>query len=269
MSVFRRLEHTIESTFDRGFRRAFRSQLQPVELARKLAREMDLNKTISVSKIYVPNEYTVHLSEPDNAAFESYQATLVQELVSYLDAHARSSGFSLIATPTVTIVTDTALRAGEFGISCRMVDAPAHDASSPAEIPLGAVAIPVVATPPPLATENAALAGVSGTQVISAAEVEAAGLTTEAMTIIMNGQRFPLSARVTSIGRSKERDIVVPDGNVSRDHCEIRHVGYDYFLIDLDSTNGISVNGHPVTRHALAHGDVITLGATELRVEVS
>ena len=52
-------------------------------------------------------------------------------------------------------------------------------------------------------------------------------------------------------------------------HCEIRHVGYDYFLIDLDSTNGISVNGRPVTRHALANGDVITMGATQIRVEVS
>jgi pSer/pThr/pTyr-binding forkhead associated (FHA) protein len=56
---------------------------------------------------------------------------------------------------------------------------------------------------------------------------------------------------------------------VSRQHCEIRHVGYDYFLIDLDSTNGVSVNGRPVTRHALANGDVITMGATQIRVEVS
>ena len=62
MSVFRRIEQSLETTFERGFRRAFKSQLQPVELARKLAREMDLNKTISVAKVYVPNEYTVHLS---------------------------------------------------------------------------------------------------------------------------------------------------------------------------------------------------------------
>ena len=53
MSVLRRIEDSLESAFERGFRRAFKSQLQPVELARKLAREMDLNKTISVAKVYV------------------------------------------------------------------------------------------------------------------------------------------------------------------------------------------------------------------------
>jgi pSer/pThr/pTyr-binding forkhead associated (FHA) protein len=89
------------------------------------------------------------------------------------------------------------------------------------------------------------------------------------MTLILNGERIPLTKRVTSLGRSRERDVVVVDPNVSRQHCEIRHVGYDYFLIDLDSTNGVSVNGRPVTRHALADGDVITMGATQIRVEVS
>ena len=283
MSVFRRIEQSLETTFERGFRRAFKSQLQPVELARKLAREMDLNKTISVAKVYVPNEYTVHLSPQDHAAFSSYEATLTHELATYLEAHARGSGFSLVAPPTVAMTTDPDLRSGEFGISCRMADAPvpepglAPNSGSPvaeAEAPLpddslGAVPTPVATPSVPVAAANPALAGVSGTQVISAADAQASGLHPETMTLILDRERVPLTKRVTSLGRSRERDVVVPDPNVSRHHCEIRHVGYDYFLIDLDSTNGVSVNGRPVTRHALADGDVITMGATQIRVEVS
>ena len=275
MSVFRRIEQSLETTFERGFRRAFKSQLQPVELARKLAREMDLNKVISVAKVYVPNEYTIHLSTQDHEAFRSYETTLTNELATYLEAHARSSGFSLVAPPTVTISTDADLRAGEFGISCRMVDAPAVPvvpATPDEDIPgdsVGAVPAPVISTPAPVAAANPALAGVSGTQVISAADAQASGLHPETMTLIMRCERIALTKRVTSMGRSRERDVVVADPNVSREHCEIRHVGYDYFLIDLNSTNGVSVNGRPVTRHALTNGDVITMGATELRVEVS
>jgi hypothetical protein len=283
MSVFRRIEQSLETTFERGFRRAFKSQLQPVELARKLAREMDLHKTISVAKVYVPNEYTVYLAPQDHESFASYEATLTAELATYLEAHARGNGFSLVAAPTVALTTDSELRAGEFGIGCRMADPPpasevpadvAGDGAAPAPgDSLGAIPTPVVATPIPpaaaVAAANPALAGVSGTQVISAADAQESGLHPETMTLIINGERVALAKRVTSLGRSRERDVVVPDPNVSRQHCEIRHVGYDYFLIDLDSTNGVSVNGRPVTRHALADGDVITMGATEIRVEVS
>lgn len=283
MSVFRRIEQSLENTFDRSFRRAFKSQLQPVELARKLAREMDLHKTISVAKVYVPNEYTVHLSDRDHDSFASYEATLTHELATYLEAHARGNGFSLVAPPTVVLITEPDLRAGEFGISCRMADAPpATEAPAAAGIPavpdaavptpddgLGAVPAPVGVPATPVAAANAALAGVSGTQVISAADAQEMGLRPETLALHVNGLRIPVTKRETSIGRSRERDVVVDDPNVSRTHCEIRHVGYDYVLYDLDSTNGVVVNGRPIKRVALADGDVITLGATEIRVEVS
>ncbi|MFN8110168.1 MAG: DUF3662 and FHA domain-containing protein [Thermoleophilia bacterium] len=268
MSVFRKIEQSIETVVERGFRRAFRSQLQPVELARKLAREMDDHKTVSVSKVYVPNEYTVYLSDPDRQAFASYEDTLTGELASYLEAHARGNGFSLVASPTVALQTDTDLRPGEFGIACRMVDRPQAPAAPELRPePQSEPTAPPAPRPP--AAANPALAGVSGTQVMSAEDVRAAGLHPESMTLVVNGSRQRIAKRITSMGRSRDRDIVVPDPNVSRAHCEIRHVGYDYFLIDLDSTNGVEVNGKLVKRHALADGDVITVGSTEIRVEVS
>lgn len=269
MSVFRRIETGIESVFERGFRRAFSSALQPVELARKLAREMGDHKTVSVAKVYVPNEYTVFLSTADRETFSSYEESLTTELASYLEAHARSSGFSLVAPPTVLLETDADLRTGEFGIACRMVDAPRGVATVAAQAAPVATP-PVVAAPAPTpAAANPALQGVSGTQVISAADAHAAGLRQEAMTLIVHGTRHRVTKRITTVGRSRDRDIVVPDANVSRNHAEIRHVGYDYFLIDLDSTNGVEVNGQMAKRHALADGDVLLFGTTEVRVEVS
>src|SRR5680860_1364226 len=85
---------------------------------------MEDHKTISVSRVYVPNEYTVYLAPQDRESFASYEKSLVAELGSYLDAHARGAGLSLVAPATVMLSTDTDLRTGEFGIACRMADAP-------------------------------------------------------------------------------------------------------------------------------------------------
>jgi hypothetical protein len=296
MSVLRNIEQKIEGLFERGFKRAFRSNLQPVELARKLAREMEDHKTISVSRVYVPNDFTVFLSPQDRDSFASYERSLVTELGSYLDAHARGAGLSLVAPATVALETDTDLRVGEFGISCRMADPPPGAAATvaaptvpeprieepaPAE-PLRVAAEPpppvelpppppVVPEPPPLPppVPHQALEGVSGTQVISAAEARAAGLSPEQMTLVVGGgTRVVLTKRVSTLGRSRDCDVVVPDPNASRTHAEIRHIGLDYFLVDMGSTNGTEVNGQVVKRHALADGDRIVVGTTEIAVEL-
>jgi pSer/pThr/pTyr-binding forkhead associated (FHA) protein len=72
----------------------------------------------------------------------------------------------------------------------------------------------------------------------------------------------------TTLGRTRDFDIVVPDPNVSRVHAEVRHIGVDYYIVDMGSTNGTEVNGQVITRHALADGDVIVMGTTEIRVEL-
>ena len=120
MSVLRNIERGIEGLFERGFRRAFKSSLQPVELARKLAREMDDHKTVSVSRVYAPNEFHVFLASVDREQFSTYETALATELETYLEAHASAGGLSLVARPVVTFETDTDLRPGEFGIACRM-----------------------------------------------------------------------------------------------------------------------------------------------------
>jgi pSer/pThr/pTyr-binding forkhead associated (FHA) protein len=110
---------------------------------------------------------------------------------------------------------------------------------------------------------------VSGTQIISAAEAQAEGLARETVSLLVGNRRHRLTQRTTTLGRSRDCDIVVEDANASRRHAEIRHIGLDYFVVDLGSTNGTLVNGQRVRRHPLAHGDVLMIGTTELRVEAT
>src|SRR3989440_5040310 len=98
MSVLRNIEHKIEGLFEGVFGRAFRTHVQPVELARKLTKEMDEHRMVSVSRVYVPNEYTVYLSPQDRDQFSSYEDSLKSELQEYLAEHARRENYDLLTS---------------------------------------------------------------------------------------------------------------------------------------------------------------------------
>ena len=119
--VLRAVERKIEALFEGIFGRAFRTNVQPVELARKLAKEMDDHRTISVSRVYAPNEYTVYLAPNDREQFASYEENLLGELQEYLSEHARREDYALLSPPKVLMETDDDLDMGEFGIATRMV----------------------------------------------------------------------------------------------------------------------------------------------------
>src|SRR5436190_9211784 len=123
MSVLRSLEEKLAGLVEGTFSRAFKSEVRPVELARKLAREMDQNKVVSVSRTYVPNEYTIWLSPQDREQFRGMEADLREELSGYLLEHARRERVALITRPEITLKTDERLRLGEFGIQARLVRA--------------------------------------------------------------------------------------------------------------------------------------------------
>src|SRR5947207_4043909 len=119
--VLRAIEQKIEALFEGVFGRAFRTNVQPVELARKLAKEMDDHRTVSVSRVYAPNEYTIYLAPEDRGQFETYESNLTSELQEYLAEHARREQYALLSSPRVLMETDTDLDVGEFGIATRMV----------------------------------------------------------------------------------------------------------------------------------------------------
>ena len=131
ISVLRNLEQRIESLVEGVFSRAFSSQVQPVEIARKLAKEMDAHRTASVSRVYVPNQYTVWLSTEDRKRLEGYERSLEQELSSYLLEHARRHDYALLTRPEVDLESDERLRLGEFGIQTRLVKPPARQGEAP------------------------------------------------------------------------------------------------------------------------------------------
>src|SRR3954465_7173491 len=123
MSVLRNLESKLAGLVEGTFSRAFKSEVRPVEIARKLAREMDEHTVQSLSRVYAPNEYAVWLSPQDRAQFEGYEDELASELAGYLLEHARRERIDLVTQPQITFKTDERLRLGEFGIQARLVGA--------------------------------------------------------------------------------------------------------------------------------------------------
>jgi hypothetical protein len=256
VNVLRSIEHRIESLVEGVFGRAFRAHVQPVELARKLAKEMDEHKTVSISRVYVPNEYVLYLSPNDREQFASYEESLLTELSDYLSEHARREGYALLSTPQVLLEEDEDLTLGEFGIATRMIQPRrAKEADAPAaEVAPGATRIYQAA---PAATEA-----------VSPEDAGRLGLAHDARaTLRVAGTRHELANERVVLGRSRECDITIDDPNVSRRHAEIRRENGAYWIVDLKSTNGIEVNGERVQRARLTHADTILMGKTEMTFE--
>lgn len=256
ISVLRNLESRIEGLVEGVFSRAFSSEVQPVELARKLAKEMDAHKTASVQRVYVPNEYTVYLSRQDRAKLEGYERSLEQELSGYLLEHARRRGYDLLTRPAVEFSTDERLRLGEFGIQARLVKPPAHEGEVPSQGEEGHTMVYSAVRERdrgrPKQPEQAVRALVSTRAVIS-----------------LEDRRYVLDGPRATIGRSKSAECVLPDPNVSRRHAELRRSDEgDWQIADLGSTNGIKVNGRRVASTRLHPGDQVTLGTTTFEFDI-
>ena len=250
MTLLRSIESKLESLFEGVFGRAFRTNVQPVELARKLVKEMDDHRNVSVSRVYVPNEYTIYLSPGDREQFAEYEDNLREELADYLAEHARRENYVLLSPPRVKLETDEDLDKGVFGIATRLVQSgrPKEGDEPEGQAEPGATMVykPIVQQP----TE--------------AASAEELGVGRETVTISFEGQSHEIAKRRVVLGRSKDCDIQVPDPNVSRRHAELRQEGATYWLVDLDSTNGVEVRGRRVKRLKLEDGTRFTIGSTEI-----
>src|SRR5919206_2268685 len=127
MSMLRNLEAKLGGLVEGAFSRAFKTNVQPVELARKLAKEMEDNQQVSISRVYVPNHYRVFLSPSDRDQFSSYEPALRKELSDYLLEHARQERFALTSRPQIEFHTDDRLELGEFGIQAQLLGAPEEE----------------------------------------------------------------------------------------------------------------------------------------------
>jgi hypothetical protein len=230
--------------------------VQPVELARKLAKEMDANKTASVARVYVPNEYTVYLSKQDRVKLEGYERSLEQELSGYLLEHARRRSYDLLTRPAVEFKTDERLRLGEFGIQTRLVKPPAHEGESPRQGEEGHTMVytAVKERDPAPAKSHAQRAG---------------ALVATRAVVSLDDRRYVLDGPRATIGRSKSAECVLRDPNVSRRHAELRRgESGDWTIGDLGSTNGVKVNGRRVASTRLSPGDEVTIGTTTFLFDI-
>ncbi len=252
MAVLRSIESKIEGLFEGVFGRAFRTHVQPIELARKLVKEMDDHRNVSVSRVYVPNEYTVYLSLDDRAQFDGYEEALIGELEEYLAEHARRERYALLDAPRVKVTTDDDLAVGEFGIATRLVAAE-DDAAPP--------------PPPELPLEQPAQTMIYRAPAAPEPEAPEAPLpepVREVITLTVAGRKHEITTPSVVLGRSREADIRVADVNVSRRHAELRQEGAGYWIVDLGSTNGLEINGKRADRARVRDGDRITIGSTEI-----
>jgi len=115
----RRLERLVEG----AFARAFKSGLRPIELGRRLIREMDDNRSLGVrGGTLVPNSFSVALSSSDLEQFEGVQESLARELADAAREHARDEGYAFMGPVEVRIVGDDRLHTGAFQIVGRMAE---------------------------------------------------------------------------------------------------------------------------------------------------
>ena len=103
--------------------------------------------------------------------------------------------------------------------------------------------------------------GLQPTEAASAVEL---GVQREVAVLTWDGQRHEVAKQRVVIGRSKDADVQVADPNVSRRHAELRQEGATYWIVDLDSTNGVEVKGKRVKRLKLEDGTRFTIGSTEI-----
>jgi len=284
VSVFRNIERKIGGVVEGVFGRTFRSSVQPVELARKLAKEMDDHRTISIHRVYVPSVYTIYLNPADREQFTAYEAQMCSELEEYLVEHARREGYTTASRPVVTLETEEDLHVGMFGIAVEAGDEDDLDEARPAPedqpapgAGLAASVPPIAAPLPPIAPDVPDVPLVPpGSTMVYASDPEpepepepepAAAPRSDVVVLMWDGRELGIEGQTTVIGRSSECDIVLGDPNVSRRHAEIRRLGRGYSLVDLGSTNGTEVNGQRVTETSLMNGDVIGVGTTQITFE--
>jgi Protein of unknown function (DUF3662)/FHA domain len=250
MSVLRNLESKLAGLVEGTFSRAFKSEVRPVEIARKLAKEMDDHRVQSLSRTYAPNEYAVWLSPDDRRQFEGYEEDLRNELSGYLLEHARRERVSLATRPTIEFRTDDRLRLGEFGIQARLVHPGRDEDDEPSQGEHGHTMVYSVSERIAEPLREADPRRGSGV-------------------LRLGGRTELLGADGGVIGRSRDCDVTVEDPNISRHHAEIRPSGGSWIVRDLGSTNGVKVNGRRIQGpQSLKPGDVIELGTSRLTFDL-
>lgn len=222
MGVLQRFERRIEEMVNRPFARAFKAEVQPVEIASALMREIDDRAAIVArGRTMVPNAFTVALGDHDHERLAVYEQALGDELSGMVREHADEQGYAFLGPVTITFERDESLDTGRFQVrSSAVVGATARDPES--------------------------LPSPGG----------------DAPWVEISGTTYALGRATTRIGRGTDADLRVDDPGISRLHAELRRSGGDVTVVDLGSTNGVVVDGERVEQARLRDGSRVELGST-------
>lgn len=229
--VLQRFEKRLEGAVTGAFARAFRSAVQPVEIAAALQREVDNNATIiSRERTLVPNDFTVELSPADHDRLAPYGATLATELATLLQEHLAEQHYTATGPIHIDFALDESLHTGRFTIVSR---------------------------------SNASVTPVRGERLTETAVRRAK------LVLDIGGLRHPVNPPGITIGRGSTVDLKIDDPGISRTHAEIVFRGTGVEIADLGSTNGVIVDGRRVDSAPLRNGSTIRLGNTTIAVTLS
>lgn len=251
MGVAKSIERRLEGLMEGFFTKVFRSGLQPVEVGRRILREMAENKTVSVNRIYAANDFRVLMGPEDHKRFAQMESGLRREFSDLIIEQAKHNRWNLMGTPNVRFEEEAKLGRGEFRVEAGLSADPEAEA-------------PRVSTREPRPGDAGATAAIS---VDTAARMGLEG--SGAQLVVMDDagkprERISITRSPVVIGRLSTNDVVLSDPNVSRRHAELRRDGEDWVVVDLGSTNGTMVNGKLAKEQKLKDGDKISFGSSEL-----
>ena len=231
MGILERFEKRVEGAVNGVFARAFKGDVQPVEIAARLQRELDSQtKLMSRTKKLVPNEFAIGLSQHDYDKLAPYSKTLTSELAAELKSHAVAMSYVFNGPIKIHFDLDESLPTGRFTV------------------------------------ESEAVAGVDSDR----GGLNTTAINRSQLVLEVNGMRHPLRPPGFVIGRGTEADLRISDPGISRRHAEVRVQGSGAVLqiqiVDLGSTNGIRVNGEKVAQAELREGTRIEIGSTRMLV---
>lgn len=239
MGLLRRFEKSLEKAFEGPFAKVFKGDVHPLEIARRVLREMDDARVLGVNGVQAPDRFAVLLSPGDYEHLSGILDSLIAELESLAIGYANQKHYRLSTRPRLAVLREERLGRGEFEVQAsfgegsrerRGEEPPAGDTlPKREEAPSGALVV---------------LSGVTA------------------------GSRHALVKPMVRIGRAGENDVVLPDLGVSRFHAEIERIREGYVLRDLGSTNGTLVGGRRVRERLLEDGDVLECGDVEMRFEL-
>jgi len=244
--VFSGLEGSLEKYIEGFFKdKLGGGYVQPVEIAKKLAREMRDSRRVSVSCIYVPNEYTVHLHPSDYENITNFSGLLAKELQEYVRQKAEEKRYTLAGRPLVSFACDENLAGGSVRLESRFSESPPEAEKTPEENSIEHTQR-FTLLKEAIKTDTAPL--VYGRLVIDAGPDR--------------GKTFNLSNVSIVIGRREDCGIILNDTSISRRHARLELSQGRYVITDIGSTNGVVVNGEKILTKVLEPGDVLTLGTT-------